>query len=289
MTKPGPKVEIPARAADKPAWSRVGIIGFAGFVVGIVWPRLLGVSLAPELPGGDEKPTEGDIASEPVAAPEPVAIPLPAAGKKPVSNEQQVVVGDGDLTGCRDQDNKKVEKCDALKFDPIAKKGLRELAKCPSALGLEGALSIGFDIDFKNESVTVLKGDDTTLPSSTVAGVLACAGEELEDVELKSIHHEHRGYKIFYKLDFYPPGKAPPAPEGDTPAEPIHDDGSEPSGLATVSWDTALVRSRPKDGDIVARLLHGTRVKLLERQDDWYRIDAGTATGWVYKQAVGLE
>lgn len=290
MAARGPKVEIPSPESDKPAWSRVGIIGFAGFIVGIVWPRLIGFEIGPDVPGGDTKPAEAEAApAAPAAEESPAPTPVPLSEiKKTVSNKQQVVVGKGELSSCRDRDNKKIEKCDKLAFDRIATENLRELAMCPSALGLEGTLSIGFDIDFKTSSVTVLKGDDTTLPSSTVAGVLKCASEELGEVDLNAIPHEHRGYKIFYRLDFYPPGKAPPSDEA-AAAEASPKEEVDGESLATVSWDTALLRSRPKDGDIVARLLQGTRVKLLEKQDDWYKVDAGTASGWVYKQAVGLD
>jgi hypothetical protein len=46
-------------SADAPSWSRVGVIAALGFIVGVAWPRLVGVRLGPSLP---------DVASSPVAA-----------------------------------------------------------------------------------------------------------------------------------------------------------------------------------------------------------------------------
>ncbi|MEO7330995.1 MAG: SH3 domain-containing protein, partial [Minicystis sp.] len=44
------KVVIPKAGADQPIWSRVGIIGFAGFVIGIAWPKVAGVKVGPAVP-----------------------------------------------------------------------------------------------------------------------------------------------------------------------------------------------------------------------------------------------
>src|SRR6185369_12999842 len=96
-----------------------------------------------------------------------------------------------------------------------------------------------------------------------------------------------------YGLSFYPPGKHP---EEAAPAEGDADGGAagsttdriDATGTAIVSWDTALVRKDPKDGDVVARIVRGTKVKILGRQSDWYKIDAGGKVGWVYRGSIGL-
>ena len=48
--EPPLKVEIPKAGDDRPAWSKVGIIGVAGFVIGMAWPRLAGIHLGPNVP-----------------------------------------------------------------------------------------------------------------------------------------------------------------------------------------------------------------------------------------------
>ena len=44
-------VEVPSPERDKPAWVKVGVIAAVGFIVGIAWPRLVGVRLGPSAPG----------------------------------------------------------------------------------------------------------------------------------------------------------------------------------------------------------------------------------------------
>ena len=60
------------------------------------------------------------------------------------------------------------------------------------------------------------------------------------------------------------------------------------SGSGVVSWDTAPIRKEPKTGDVVMRAVKGTRVKILAKQNDWYRVEVGSKTGWVYRGAIGL-
>jgi hypothetical protein len=156
-------------------------------------------------------------------------------------------------------------------------------------------MAIGFNLDFQKKEVQVVKGKKTSLPNSTVQGILQCAAREFTNVSLDEVPNKHRRYTVFYTAAFYPPGKEP---QGE--AKPGSEDGdseaaagsttseSEASGLATVNWDTALVRKDPKDGDVVARLVRGTRVKIVGRQNDWYKIEHGSATGWVHRAAIGL-
>jgi hypothetical protein len=296
---PSLKVEIPRPADDQPAWSRVGIIAALGFVVGVAWPRLAGVKIGPSAPDDDRPAAAAVATAAPSAAPEAsAAAPSPSGTAAPGAesgNRQQVVVGPGKITRCFDKKNKKVDDCGQLQFDPVALPKLRELAKCPSAIGLEGKVSIGFNLDFQKKEVQVTKSKKTSLPTSTVQGILQCAAREFTNVSLDEVPNKHRRYTVFYTAAFYPPGKQP---EGE--AKPGSDEGeeeaaagattseSEASGLASVNWDTALVRKEPKDGDVVARLVRGTRVKIIGRQNDWYKIEHGSAAGWVHRAAIGL-
>src|SRR5881392_2052612 len=99
--QPALKVDVP-RASQVPVrLGRVGIIAALGFVVGIVWPRVAGLRLVPELPvpaasapdlsgAPEDPPTASAIASAAVppnpARPEPLA-PGP---QPPVVGEMQV-------------------------------------------------------------------------------------------------------------------------------------------------------------------------------------------------------
>ncbi len=302
--EPPLKVEIPRPSDEQPVWSRVGIIGAAGFILGIAWPKLAGVAIGPGVPG-DARPAETAAATAepaPSAAPAASAAAAPSAGASadaPALSRESVTVGPGKITKCFDEKNKKVEDCGKLQFDPVAVPKVKELAKCPSAIGLDGKLSIGFEIDFQKKEVHVVKGKKTTLPSSTVQGILQCAAREFANVALEDVPHKHRRYTLFYGATFYPPGKAPPDEAPAAAPKPEGEDGEEgaagsttsessATGSATVSWDTALVRKDPKDGDVIARLVRGTKVKLVGRQNDWFKVETGSKTGWIYRGAIGL-
>jgi hypothetical protein len=299
-------VEIPRPVDDQPPWSRVGVIALIGFAVGVAWPKLTGVKIGPSVPGeGREAETAATAAPTAAAAsppPETVA-PAPAAPNATASkNEQLVVIGSGTITRCSDKKNKKVEDCGALQFDPVALPKLKELAQCPSALGLEGKLAIGFEINFDKKEVQVVKARKvkTSLPTTTVNGILQCAAREFSTVALDEVPHKYPRYSLVYTATFYPPGKHPgdtgeqgkeaakegEAAEGEAAGTTTSE--SEASGSATISWDTALLRKEPKTGDVVARLVRGTKVKLTGKQNDWYKIEHRDKVGWVYRGAIGL-
>jgi hypothetical protein len=217
-----------------------------------------------------------------------------------------VVVGPGKIVACWDKKDKKIDDCEKLLFDPIAVKRLRELSKCSSAVGLSGKMTIGFEVDFGKKEIGVKKRKGgTTLPGSTVSGIVQCAGHEFGNASLEEVPHKHRHYTLTYALTFYPPGKhapnAPNAPNAGTPGTPAAPDSgdgdpaagsttseAEASGTATISWDTALLRKDPKDGEVVARIVRGTKVKIIGKQNDWYKIESGPKAGWVYRGAIGL-
>jgi hypothetical protein len=288
-------VEIPRPADDRPAWSRVGVVGAVGFVIGIAWPRLAGVQIGPSIPG-DARGT--DAAASAQAVPAAAAAPgsaAPAAASAAPANKQLVLVGPGKLVRCSDKKGNKVDECGKLAFDPIAQPKLKELATCPAALGLEGKLVLGVDVDFDKREVQFVKGKKTNIPNSTLQGIMKCAAQEFGAAELEKVVHEHRRYVLHYQLSFHPPGKHPEdaaaADKGEDGADdeaPSKGSETEASGSATVSWDTALLRKEPKDGDVVARIVRGTKVKIVARQSDWFKVEHGTKSGWVYRGAIGM-
>ena len=100
-------------------------------------------------------------------------------------------------------------------------------------------------------------------------------------------------YRVFYRLEFgAEPGEAAASkddkPSGDSPAP--SGEVIAASGRVTVTWDAALVRAKPKDGEVLARVLGGTRLTVTGHQGDWYRVkyDAKGSEGWVFKAAIGL-
>jgi uncharacterized protein YgiM (DUF1202 family) len=53
----------------------------------------------------------------------------------------------------------------------------------------------------------------------------------------------------------------------------------------------AILRSTPtKDGEVVARLLRGTRLVVTGRQTEWYKVKYNSKNdeGWVFRTAIGL-
>ncbi len=301
MAKERPlKIEIPKPTDDRPAWSRVGIIGAAGFVLGIAWPKAVGVKVGPNVPG-DLRPTT-EASAQPGAAPTaapalpPTAAPTAAPAAAP-ENKQTVAVGPGKITRCWDKKSKKVTDCGELQLDNIAVPKLKDLAACPSAVGLSGKLGLAIEIDFDKKEVHVAKArkDKTSIPSSTVTGIVQCATKGFANLPLEEVPHKFKHYSVQYGLTFVPPGKGA---EGEAAGDKEGEGGEDAAGsttsetgaegTATVIQDTGLVRKEPKDGEVVARLVRGTKVKIVGRRNEWYKIDANGKTGWIYRGAIGL-
>lgn len=303
-------VEIPRPGSDQPAWSRVGAIGLAGFLIGIAWPRIAGVRIGPSVPGdlraqieataspaGSAAPRASGAAS---AAPAPsgsaAAVPPSAGSADPAvsANQELVVVGAGKITKCFEKKDKKIEDCEKLLFDPIAVPRLKELSKCPSALGLEGKMTIGFEVNFDKKEVQVSKPKKVVgMPSTTVNGILQCAAHDFGNVTLDEVPHKFRRYTLAYTLNFYKPGKHPGAAEnadggdGDNAAGATTSE-TEATGNAVIASDSVSLRKEAKGKEKVGRLVRGTKVKILAKQNDWYKVESGSNVGWVYRTAIGL-
>jgi hypothetical protein len=261
------EIDLPRPAADQPAWSKVGIIGVAGFLVGILWPRVAGLKIGPSVPVDLHGTTEASVAPSgsplsPSALPgaRPPA-PSGAPSSEPTGSQELVVVGPGKITRCFDKKDRKVDDCEKLQFDPIALPKLKDLAKCPSAVGLEGKVALGIEVNFDRKEVGVSRmKKGTSLPVSTVLGILQCAGKDFANVALDEVPHKYRRYAMVYVTTFYPPGKHPDdAKEGASTGADADDaagattDATTVNGTATDIQDTALVRKTPKEGHNVAR------------------------------------
>jgi hypothetical protein len=312
MKKPRPlQIKEPTPVEDRPVWGRVGVVGGVGLAIGLLWPRLTGMHLAPDVPGAERQ--AASAAAEEPAGPSGTPSGTPglvvsakagpsASANAPASdaNQQLVVVGEGTIEKCwQGKDVSDGAECGPLRVDHILAPRLKQLSSCPSALGMSAELQIGFDLDFEKPEVKVIRGKKGDapkkgdVPSSTVQGVLSCIADSVRDISLQEIKHNHSKYRVYYTLKFYPPGARPSAePAAEQPAEQGSsgsDEAAEAKGTAAVTWETALVRDEPRTGKVVARLVKGTRVTLLSKRQDWYRVRVRAGEeGWLYRGSLGL-
>lgn len=264
------------RTEEEGSLGRVGIIALVGFVIGIVWPRLAGVSLVPEAPieEASSTPDEGTEAAQGAQA-EPEVIEL--------TPEDRLGIGPAKITSCVNSEGKKSSKCDNPDMDEVVHPHLISLLGCPAATGVFGTLSLGLTIDFEKKKISDLtSGKSTDLPESTTKELLLCAQKELNTAQIPAVAHEFSEYQVYYALDFKTPEAAAEAKTSVTAA----------SGQATVQWRSAQVRKEPeRAADVQARLLAGARVLVTGRQGEWFRIkyDAKGREGWIHGAALGLK
>lgn len=285
-----PEIRIPSPATNRPPWVRVAAFSVVGLGVGMAWPSLAGLRIGPTVPGAEKAVPTATATVAPTApptnaAPAPAAAALSAAAPRAdISTSQRVVVGGGAISRCYKGKERIEGDCGRVGFDRVFVSRLEELKGCPAALGLEGTLEVGFDVDFKDQEIRVRRGKKGDLPNSTVNGVVRCVADYVRDVDAGKIKHRHDRYWVDYELRFFPPGSAlvtegsTEAPEGESDSE---------RGVAAVTWDSVLVRDEPATGKRVARLVRGTRVKILGRRKDWYRVKLRDREGWVYRGALG--
>jgi hypothetical protein len=290
----GPRIEVPSSREDRLRLGRVGVIAAIGFIVGIAWPRLAGLKLAPKPP--DDKIA---VASTSSAGPQPPPPPSAAPSAPEPSKtrpeapkaEPPVRIGDFQVTSCRNGDGDTEGDCGKLELKAVLEPKLVLLGTCEAAQGIEGVLSLGLDLDFGGGGVVSVKtGKSTTLASPTAHKLVECARSQLSNVSLSGIEHQHAQYTVFYLLRFIAPREQ--AAAAASTATPGSDDQMvQASGRATVSWAVAVVRDAPSTGGaIVTRLLSGTRVVVTGRKADWCKVqyDAKGGEGWVYRTAIGL-
>jgi hypothetical protein len=286
----GPKVEVPTPGAEPLRLGRVGVIAVVGFGIGVAWPHLAGVRLVPRLP--DEKTAaSAELTGAPEEAPGTAApgsaSPKTSEPEKPVAPKiQPPVVGEPQVASCKGKGERRVpvEECDPIDFDKVARERLQRLEHCDGWGTLTGVLSLGFELDFASERITkITSGKSTTLDETGSSLLLDCYRKSFANLSLVGIPHKHEQYSVFYRVELK--GAEAPASGGEPPAI------TPASGRATVNWEVALVRATPtRDGDVLARVLSGTRVVVTGRSGDWYRVkfDAKGSEGWVFRASIGL-
>jgi hypothetical protein len=264
------------RTRDEQSLGRVGVIALVGFVIGIVWPRLAGVSLVPEAPVESESTAVDPAGDSPGEAPaEPDVIEL--------MPEDRLGIGPAQVTSCVDSAGKKKATCDKPDIDQVVHPHLISLLGCSAATGVFGTLSIGLKVDFEKKKLSEpVSGRSTDLPESTAKELLLCAAKEFAAAEVPDVAHDYAEYQVFYALEFKTPEAAAEEKTSTTPA----------SGQATVQWHSAQVRKEPeRNAQVQARLLSGARVVVTGRQGEWFRVkyDAKGREGWIHGAALGLK
>jgi hypothetical protein len=279
----GPRIIVPERGeggrAEGVQLGRVGLIAVIGFAIGVVWPRLAGVSLVPSAPVegarqevlAEQEATEAQSDGEGAAAEEP----------EPPTPGERLVIEEYKITSCRDADGKAIKDCGELDAEALLGPALRSLATCPAAENAIGKLSVGVDVDFKARRANDVKsGRSTDLPSAVVKGLLDCVRRSVDDLSWKGVEARHPSYTVYALVEFERP-------------ELVKSSSIVPaSGSATVRWNVALIRREPNStAKIRARLTSGTRVIVTARQEEWYRVkyDTKGGEGWVHGAAIGMD
>jgi len=296
-----PVISVPKPEDERIRVGKVGVMTAAGLVIGILWPRLAGFHLVPA-PPSESSPaasasapaSAGSVSPVPgpsQAAPAPgTKVPDVADAKPPGVTPPKVSLAQ--VVSCQSKDGRQTH-CDAPPIDSVIEGPLRALIACDGADSARGILSLGFDVDFESNKLdNFVAGKSTTLPSALAKRLVHCAEKELARVSLEGVTHPMSGYRVFYKLNFGADSEsAPSTPEADKGGNtPASGEVVAASGRVTVTWDAALVRAKPKDGEVLARVLGGTRVTVTGHQGDWYRVkyDGKGSEGWVYRGAIGL-
>ncbi len=269
----GPKITTHKDASK----GHVLVIMAVGFGIGVLWPRLAGVSFVPEAPIETEEQSDEEVAAEGaegVPTQDPEVIELTPEDRLKISPPQ--------ITSCETGKDKSTT-CDTLAVDELVHSHLISLLGCPSAVGVFGTLSLGFKLDFeKGKVVDIESGRSTDLPETTTTELIRCAQTDFDSIALNGVPHKHDRYQVYYLLEFKTPEAAAEEKTSVTAA----------SGKATVQWRTALIREEAdREGKVVARLLSGAVVIVTGRMGEWYRVkyDEKGREGWVHGAAIGLK
>jgi hypothetical protein len=312
MRKDAPlTIHVPPQDRDGPGWVKVGVIAAVGFVIGIAWPRLVGVRVGPSAPGEAASAAASASAqrapraeatpagvtpkgSASASAPVPASAAVPAASA--AAGPPSIAVQKGAVLTCKtdDGESKKGKECGSLaSLDLLVQPRLRKIAQCSAAEGQSGKLSFVVNADFKSGRLGWDVGKSSTV--GNVEGVTSCLKTLFAGTALNGVSHDHAKYTVAYTamLSTEKAADKPDTKDGaGASVEPKAKDDDAPAatGEATVAWEVALVRDVPKTGQVVTRLHRGEKVKLGAMKDGWYSIKYGEALandGWVYRGALG--
>lgn len=233
MRKDAPMaVDVPRPDRDSPGWAKVGVIAAIGFVIGIAWPRLVGVKLGPSAPGEAAAAAAASASAAKAAGHAPEAPPAsvttvtakpgaPAgsgassgsaassAAAAVASGPPQVNVQRGNVLTCKttDGESRKGKDCGPLTgLDNVVPPHLRKLATCTAAEGQTGKLSFIATASFPSGGLSWDVGKSSTV--GNLEGISNCLKTHFSGVTASGVAHEHNRYTVAYTMTFAPPAAA---------------------------------------------------------------------------------
>jgi hypothetical protein len=228
MRKDAPlAVDVPGPDRDSPGWVKVGVIAAVGFVIGIAWPRVVGVKLGPSAPGeaaaaaaasasaaASAKPRVPDAAPASIAAKAATTgtaaaiasvTGTPSASATAPGGPPQINVGRGSVIACKttDGESKKGKECGSLSgLEHVVAPHLRKLAVCSAAEGQTGKLSFVATTTFPSGGLSWDVGRSSTV--GNLEGINNCLKTQFAGVTANGIAHEHNRYTVAYTVTFAP-------------------------------------------------------------------------------------
>ena len=246
-------VELPSPERDRPAWVKVGVIAAVGFIVGVAWPRLVGVRLGPSAPGESAAAASatGAAAARAPEAPPATSIVAPSAAAAPVvraaaaaaapekasagvekagvgaerpadktSGPPKISIAKGSVQSCktRDGETKTGKECGPVTgLDLVVRPRVRNIASCAGAEGQTGKVAMIVNADFGAGRFSY-----DVLRSSTVRNLDAigsCLKSAFDKTTIATgVPHEHARYRVLYNAMLSAGGGASDETSADTSA-----------------------------------------------------------------------
>ena len=216
-------VEVPTSERDKPVWVKVGVIAAVGFIIGIAWPRVMGVRLGPAAPGEAAAAAASASAAAsagrraPEAPPASIvakttATPAPATSSAPASTAAaaggappNITVQKGTVLSCKtaEGDTKKGKECGAVPgIDQLVSPRVRKIATCSGVEGQTGKLSLVVNADFASGRFWYDVGKSSTVQN--VDAITSCLKTSFHGTSTTATPHEHPRYTVAYTAIFAP-------------------------------------------------------------------------------------
>jgi len=286
MRKDAPfAVDVPGPEKDGPGWVKVGVIAAIGFVIGIAWPRLMGVKLGPSAPGesaaaaASAKASAGRAAEAPPAsvaakaaagAQPPISATTPTVGAasagasgpsagagaaSAAAGAPQVSVQKGAVLSCKtsDGETKKGKECGAVAgLDQLVAPRLRKVATCTAAEGQTGKLSFMVTADFSGSRLSWDIGKSSTV--GNLDGITSCLKTHFQGVGTNGVAHEHARYTVAYTATFAPSleAAAPGTKDGKDAKEKLGDEPKRGAGAGAGVADDRNAKESSDKPDLAA-------------------------------------
>jgi hypothetical protein len=255
-------VEVPSPDRDKPAWVKVGVIAAVGFVIGIAWPRIVGVRLGPSAPGESTSSAASSAsagrapeappasvaakttaasgatpsASAPAAVPaEKAAAPSAAPAAAAAAAPPKITVTKGNVLSCKTADGEKKTGKDCgpvAGLDLVVKPRVQSIATCSGVEGQTGKLALVVNADFNTGRFWYDVSKSTNVPN--VEAITSCLKTSFHKTSVdKGVPHEHARYTVSYTATLTPAdgssasasaAKAKTDKGADKPAAPSEDE-----------------------------------------------------------------